>query len=670
MTVDSASLSRRLSIVVPCHNRATYLQVLLQSLTWSAVAPADFEVIVVNDGGADHVDLVAESWRRRGLDVRVHHLRDRGGPRNNAAARNAGLALAKHPFVLQTDPDIVFASDVLARMRDAIAPGTFCSCSGYYPLTREATLDLAFGPDGPVRVPDSYLDRARGRPNQVLSPDGVGGLHGAFLCATEDVRRIGGYDESFRYWGWEDRELLTTLQQDAGLTRRHVIGTPVVHLWHPPMRGETARETLAACGELSRVAWDVQMQRLSAEYPRSSRLRPASAAGASDRFTLDAYTDWTRDPADREPSAHDQPGEDASRRIVHQAFFDAHRSEAAQLRALGFTSLARTLLFYTLRRPWEQAGRSSSSALPWSRYAETPVTLDSLLHPDLEAYAHVNDLLDELAACEELLGDQARRHEVLDALARRRKGRSIAASALVRSALRDGDLAFADREARCLRGERWSPARAAQAIEVALLADRPEDAARIVAECAASAEGRGDYFEQLRLGAYAGLVDRLTRTQPQQPATQVLIAMLDAERSEMLYSVAMRSMKAGLDLAACALLERFLRARSPAEARLHEEGPIHLAHARARLVRYASAAQIDMIASSPDALTYASRVPGDVVTIDLACTAISVDNAERLLDRLTSGPHAWILLAAGRTVPAPPPGGRNGSSRGISASRR
>jgi hypothetical protein len=578
IAVGSESFNRRISIVVPCHNRAAYLQVLLQSLTWSAVDVADFEVIVVNDGGVDHVALVADMWRQRGLDVRVHQLRERGLPRNNAIARNTGLALARYPLVLQTDPDIVFVSDVLARMREAIAPGTFCSCSAYYPLTREATLDLAFRPQGPDVSATAYLERAAGRPNQVLSPDGVGGLHGAFLCATDDLRRVGGYDESFRQWGWEDRELLTTLQRDAGLVRRHVADTPVVHLWHPMLRGETSREELAARGELSCVAWDIQMQRASAEYPRSTRVRPLTGATATaETFTRDAYAGWLMD------TTRDERQE--TRSLVYQAFFDAHRFEASQLHSLGFVSLARDLLHYTLRRPWKDTERSAH----WTRYAGTPSSVATLLVPELDAYDHVDAVLDELAACEDSLGEAARRDDILDTLAGRRGGRAMAAAARVRSALRDGDLARAGREVPCLRAGTWTAGGAALAIEVALLAGRPVEAARIVTEMVADAEAhddsRGDYFEQLRLAAYLGEVDHLLDA-AHAPLDR-LIAALECERSELVYSAAMRSLKAGLDIAACLLLERFLCSNSPAEARLYEEGRAHLASARARVTRHA-----------------------------------------------------------------------------------
>ena len=206
----------RVSVVVPCYNRAAYLAVLLRSLTWSVVPPEEFEVVVVDDGSVDHVELVVAGWRRRGLDVRLCRIREHGAPRNNARARNVGTHEARYPLIVQTDPDIVFASDVLRVVGDTVAPGLFASPAHYYPLTREATLAVALGASGPSPEADAYLAHARGRPDQTRSPDGVGGLHGAFACRRDDLLAAGGYDESFEHWGWEDRELLVTLA-DAGV---------------------------------------------------------------------------------------------------------------------------------------------------------------------------------------------------------------------------------------------------------------------------------------------------------------------------------------------------------------------------------------------------------------------------------------------------------------------
>lgn len=570
---------RRISVVVPCYNRAAYLDVLLRSMTWSRVAPTEYEVIVVNDGGVDHVGLVVDAWRRRGLDVTLLAIRECGVPRNNAVARNAGLRAARYPLIVQTDPDIVWASDVLQHVRETLEPGVFCSVNAYYPLTREATLDVALGPDGPSSDPGRYLAHTVGRPNQVLSPDGVGGLHGGFAFYKDDVRQAGGYDESFVHWGWEDRELLVTLEHDLGLTRRWMAETPVVHLWHPTLRGQTRRWELAAEGHVSRVAWDVQMQRALAEYPRSRRpqapgdvpsdqLAPlatheagTSSATESRSPVLDssAYADWCRsagiasDPAGPEPFGGPVP-------LPYQLFFDAARLEAAQLRSMGCATLARELLVQALDRPWER--------LPLER----------------SRYARVAEALDELAACHDEAGDAEGFAATVRAIAAEPGGASLASACRARHALRRSNLDAARLELAHLRGTAWDALRAAYAIEIALRVEQPGMARDVFATCMTDPRARGDYFEQLRWAAYGRLLDRVApRSSRAGWRASVLMPAAYEETSEFLYSAALRSLRQGLDLAGCVLLQRFFSCQSPAEPRLVDEGRQHVLAARTRL---------------------------------------------------------------------------------------
>jgi hypothetical protein len=240
--------------------------------------------------------------------------------------------------------------------------------------------------------------------------------------------------------------------------------------------------------------------------------------------------------------------------LLYQLFFDAHRVEAAQLRSAGHVLVARDLLQYTLERPWER---------------------DRL---DRAAYEHVDLALEELAACEEELGRLDARDAALDALRLLPGGAVTASAALARTALRQGDLERANREAEQLRGGSWTAGRAALGIEIALLTGQPHEALRILS----ATDVRGDYFEQLRLEGYRWLLARIT---PGAPADGV--TSFHGDRSEFLYSSAMRSMKEGLDIAVCLLLDQFLRSGSPAEARLYEEGRQHIAAARERIFRKA-----------------------------------------------------------------------------------
>lgn len=88
------------SIIVPCHNAASYIAATLQSAlqqTWTRV-----EVIVVDDASTDDSLAIAKSFE--GQRCRVASLEQRGGA---GAARNAGLAMARGDFVQFLDADDV-----------------------------------------------------------------------------------------------------------------------------------------------------------------------------------------------------------------------------------------------------------------------------------------------------------------------------------------------------------------------------------------------------------------------------------------------------------------------------------------------------------------------------------------------------------------------------------
>ncbi len=573
---------RRISLVVPSYNRAPYLNVLLQSLTWSVISPDDFEVVVVNDGGGDDLPGVVDTWRRAGLQVRLVTLRSAGRPRNNARARNAGLAVARYPIVIQTDPDIVFVSDILAAVRAAVDDRSLCSCDGYYPLTREATDTLVFRAGAPPVTAAALRLAAAGRPNQVYSPDGVGGLHGALACATQVLRDLGGYDESFEYWGWEDRELLVTAAA-RGLTRRHLPDTLVTHLWHPPMRGALGRDELAATRQISRAAWDVQMQRVAAEYPRRDRPRPAprgddAAAGELVPFDSAAFACWRGEGDDASfARALDllEGGalEDARLTLPRpfQMCFDALTGEADVLRAAGHVSLARDVLHYALRRPWEGADVDAS---PFD-----PITSHALAASPLALYARVDETLERLALCEDALDQPGRRDRVLGALDGLEDGGPRAAAVRARLALGRGDLTAASHAVAALPPAAARPEYAALQVECLLLAGKLAEAETRLDAWAETADA-GDYFARLRHAAYRRLVG------PKRPgAGDEAVAAADV--SEFLFSAAVRSERAGLDIAAGLLLRHFLDHGGPAEPRLRADGATRLSAVRGRVARLA-----------------------------------------------------------------------------------
>ena len=91
-------MTRVVSVVVPAYNAAPTLGDCLQALAAQSLTPADYEVLVVDDGSTDATARIAA-----GFDVQVLS-QQRQGP---SGARNTGLAAACGEWVAFTDADCI-----------------------------------------------------------------------------------------------------------------------------------------------------------------------------------------------------------------------------------------------------------------------------------------------------------------------------------------------------------------------------------------------------------------------------------------------------------------------------------------------------------------------------------------------------------------------------------
>src|ERR1700761_8333481 len=85
------------SIIIPAYNSAAHLRETIQSAldqTWP-----EKEIIIVDDGSADHSLAIAKEFKRK--DVRVFSQQNKGA----SAARNKGLREAKGDYIQFLDGD-------------------------------------------------------------------------------------------------------------------------------------------------------------------------------------------------------------------------------------------------------------------------------------------------------------------------------------------------------------------------------------------------------------------------------------------------------------------------------------------------------------------------------------------------------------------------------------
>ncbi len=231
------------SVVIATKDRAEYLARTLASLTGQIGAPS-FEVVVVDNGSTDETKSVAEGDGSFPVRYVFEPQPNRG------KARNRGVDAARGEYVLFCDDDVALPAAWIAAHTQAHASG-------------EGAQRVVNGPI--INVP-SYEIRPR---------PAVGNYSRAFLCtcnASLSKRAfvaVGGFDEAFDLYGWEDTELGVRLRQ-SGVRWNFSWDA---YLWHikPPSENALAIE-LGKAIEKARMA-----RRFVAKHP-SARAKLATGS--------------------------------------------------------------------------------------------------------------------------------------------------------------------------------------------------------------------------------------------------------------------------------------------------------------------------------------------------------------------------------------------------------
>ncbi|MDR7541819.1 MAG: glycosyltransferase [Armatimonadota bacterium] len=204
----------RISVVIPVFNRAEVLSATLEHLCRQDYPPDAFEVVVADDGSTEPVGQVVDGFRSR---LPVRHVRQENGGR--AAACNLGARLARYEVLLFLDCDIWAAPDTLslhARHHESGDRVGVVTLSRHHPGTRVNPF---------MEVKGLFPDLTPRQPRD-LSP-----LHAIMQCFSvraRDFWTVGGFDEGFRTYGWEDFELAVRLRASGVRLKLE----PRPRVWH------------------------------------------------------------------------------------------------------------------------------------------------------------------------------------------------------------------------------------------------------------------------------------------------------------------------------------------------------------------------------------------------------------------------------------------------------
>jgi GT2 family glycosyltransferase len=191
------------TLIVPTQNRAELLAISLPRMLSQSLETTRYEVVVVDDESTDSTPAVA-------TQLACDHLRylrvARGG--GVARLRNRGLDVARGEVVIFLDDDAFVGPHFV---REHLA------------LHRDAPAMVAGGIVQVRRIPDHVEESPGWRAYHRHPMPG-----GNSSVRVADIRRAGGYDESFDTFGWQDQELAERLFS-LGLRRRFAWRAPIYH---------------------------------------------------------------------------------------------------------------------------------------------------------------------------------------------------------------------------------------------------------------------------------------------------------------------------------------------------------------------------------------------------------------------------------------------------------
>lgn len=173
----------KLCFVTTCMGRLSFLKQTLPSM----VGQPDCDCVVVDYSCPEH----AGDWVEANFpQVRVVRVAGKTNV-NVSSARNSGAAVVETPWICFIDCDVILDQSFADTILPIIAVGNY------------------YRPD----------------------PKGEG-TAGTIVCATEDFRRVGGYDQIYQGWGGEDEDLRDALEFIGRTYQQGCSSSLLTHIEH------------------------------------------------------------------------------------------------------------------------------------------------------------------------------------------------------------------------------------------------------------------------------------------------------------------------------------------------------------------------------------------------------------------------------------------------------
>ncbi|MBL1353057.1 MAG: glycosyltransferase [Zetaproteobacteria bacterium] len=228
-----------MAVVISTYNNPDYLNLVLQA--YEQQTDKKFHIYIADDGSSEATQGLIKTFQMRAL-VNIQHIWHEDVGFRKARIHNLVFQQLKEGYVILTDGDCIPMPEMVAVHRQFSEKGVLMSGSRIL-LSQSWTQQLLQrGKFSTIHPWMSFSLRWHQKINRCLPlwipthtsslSQKLSGIHGCHIALyREDLLRVNGYDESFEGWGREDSDLIARLFH-AGVMRKNLRGTPVLHLWH------------------------------------------------------------------------------------------------------------------------------------------------------------------------------------------------------------------------------------------------------------------------------------------------------------------------------------------------------------------------------------------------------------------------------------------------------
>lgn len=235
----------KLTIFIPCYKNIDAVEFTIKRIS-TIMEPWDYTIIIGNDGFHHHWGKLTETMIQRDHPIPVKYfslLHKEVQPRNSCFIRNYALKRCMSEYFLQKDDSVVLTGDFPLYAVKTCEKGYFwrvgninvlseddsCKCIGDNTLSHLGTsFHRLIEPVTATSIEElkEHLVKMNGQENFTTY------FQYAFCAPTQFLKGIRGYDEAYKFYGFEDIDMFCRLTA-LGKIIKPDYNTYAYHLCHP-----------------------------------------------------------------------------------------------------------------------------------------------------------------------------------------------------------------------------------------------------------------------------------------------------------------------------------------------------------------------------------------------------------------------------------------------------